>query len=324
METEQKPLKSGFGPETTAEEALAGRDLRGKVVIVTGGHGGIGLETTRVLSNAGAAVVVGARDLKKAQGAVSKLKNAIVLPLDLSSPSSIDQFSGAFLKSHPTLDILINNAGIMATPLTRDSRGYEMQFATNHLGHFQLTARLWKALVNAEDSRVVTLSSAGHRFAGVELKDPNFTTRPYDKWVAYGQSKTANSLFSVGLDRRGKEHHVRAFAVHPGRILGTDLVRHMTDDDLKNAGVYRENGVLKSSISGIKSIEQGAATTVWCAVSPQLHGKGGVYCADCDISELVPDDSQNPSGARRWAIDPSIAKALWALSEQLTDLMWPN
>jgi NAD(P)-dependent dehydrogenase (short-subunit alcohol dehydrogenase family) len=324
MKTEQKPLKSGFGPETTAEEALTGRDLRGKVVIVTGGHGGIGLETTRVLSNAGAAVIVGARDLKKAQGALSKFKNAVAIPLDLSRPSSIDQFAGAFLESHQALDVLINNAGIMGTPLTRDSRGYEMQFATNHLGHFQLTARLWKALINADSSRVVTLSSAGHRFAGVDLKDPNFTTRPYDKWVAYGQSKTANSLFSVELDRRGKERSVRAFAVHPGRILATDLIRHMTDEDLKNAGVYRENGVLKSSISGLKTVEQGAATTVWCAVSPQLNGQGGVYCADCDIAELVPDDSPNPSGVRRWAIDDTIAKALWKLSEQLTDLKWPN
>lgn len=216
MDTEQKPLKSGFGPQTTAEEIVSGLDLSGKVMVVTGGHSGIGLETTRVLSNAGASVVVGARDVERAQGALSKLKNTIALRLDLVDPNSIDRFSTNFLGSHRTLDVLINNAGIMATPLLRDSRGYEMQFATNHLGHFQLTARLLKTLNNATNTRVVTLSSAGHRFGGVDLDDPNFLTRPYDKWAAYGQSKSANSLFSVELDRRGKESGIRAFCSSSG------------------------------------------------------------------------------------------------------------
>jgi NAD(P)-dependent dehydrogenase (short-subunit alcohol dehydrogenase family) len=322
MDTEQKSLKSGFGPQTTAEEIVSRLDLHGKVIVVTGGHSGIGLETTRALSNAGASVIVGARDLQKAEGALSKLKNAVALHLDLANPSSVDQFSEEFLGSNQVLDALINNAGIMATPLMRDSRGYDIQFATNHLGHFQLTARLWKALKNTGNSRVVTLSSLGHRFAGVDLDDPNFTTRPYDKWAAYGQSKTANSLFTVELDRRGKEHGIRAFAVHPGGII-TDLVRYMTDEEMKDLGIYRENGVIKGP-PGIKSVEQGAATTVWCAVSQQLNGKGGVYCADCDIAELVPDDSQLPSGVRHWAIDKPTAKALWDLSERLTDLKWPK
>jgi NAD(P)-dependent dehydrogenase (short-subunit alcohol dehydrogenase family) len=322
IDTEQKPLNSGFGPQTTAEEIVSGLDLNGKVIVVTGGHSGIGLETTRVLSNAGASVVVGARDLQKAHGALATLKNVAAVPLDLADPNSIDQFSETFLASNGALDILINNAGIMATPLMRDSRGYEMQFATNHLGHFQLTARLWQALKNARYPRVVTLSSFGHRFAGVDLEDPNFNMRPYDKWVAYGQSKTANSLFSVELDRRGKEHNISAFAVHPGRILATDLIRYMTDEDMKAAGIVRENGVLKGP--GIKSIEQGAATTVWCAVSAQLNNKGGVYCADCDISELTPNGSQLQSGVRRWAIDKYIAAELWNLTEKLTDLTWPQ
>jgi len=160
MVTEQKPLLSGFGPKTTAEEALAGRDLRGKVAIVTGGHAGLGLETTRVLSNAGATVVIGSRDLKKAQMAVAEMKNVEIGQLDLASPNSIDRFANAFLSSNRPLDLLINNAGIMATPLMRDDRGYEMQFATNHLGHFQLTARLWEALKKSRNARVVALSSA--------------------------------------------------------------------------------------------------------------------------------------------------------------------
>jgi NAD(P)-dependent dehydrogenase (short-subunit alcohol dehydrogenase family) len=274
------------------------------------------------LSNAGASHYR-PPDLQKAQDALSKLKNVAAVHLNLADPSSVDHFEN-FLDSNIALDVLINNTGIMATPLMRDNRGYVMQFAINHLGHFQLTARLWKALKNAQNSRVVTLSSFGHRFAGVDLNDSNFTTRSYDKWIAYGQSKTANSLFSVELDRRGTEYGIRAFAVHPGRIVSTDLLRHMTEEDF---GVYRENGVIKVVAAygiGVKSIEQGAATTVWCAVSPQLNGKGGTYCADCDIAELVPDDSQLSSGVRRWAIDKLMVKALWDLSERLTDLRWPK
>jgi NAD(P)-dependent dehydrogenase (short-subunit alcohol dehydrogenase family) len=286
MMTEQKPLISGFGPKTTAEQALAGCDLQGKIAIVTGGHAGLGLETTRVLSNAGATVVIGARDPQKARMAVAEMKNVAVSQLDLASPSSIDRFANEFLNSNRALDLLINNAGIMATPLMRDDRGYEMQFATNHLGHFQLTARLWEALKKSGNARVVALSSLGHSISGVDISDPNFNRRPYDKWEAYGQSKSANSLFAVELDKRGQEHGIRAFAVHPGGIL-TDLARYLTDEDFKAFGIYRENGVLKGPDS-LKNIEQGAATTIWCAVSPQLNNEGGVYCEDCDIASMLP------------------------------------
>lgn len=324
MVTEQKPLLSGFGPKTTAEEALAGRDLRGKVAIVTGGHAGLGLETTRVLSNAGATVVIGSRDLKKAQMAVAKMKNVEIGQLDLASPNSIDRFANAFLSSNRPLDLLINNAGIMATPLMRDDRGYEMQFATNHLGHFQLTARLWEALKKSRNARVVALSSRGHARGEVDFSDPNFDKRPYDKWAAYGQSKSANSLFAVELDKRGQEHGIRAFAVHPGGIL-TDLLRYMTDEELSAYGISRENGVIKVPDATkvperFKTIEQGAATTVWCAISSQLNGKGGVYCEDCDIAPMVPADSKLLSGVRPWAVDKAAAESLWILSEKLTSV----
>ncbi len=324
MVTEQKPLLSGFGPKTTAEEALAGRDLRGKVAIVTGGHAGLGLETTRVLSNAGATVVIGSRDLKKAQMAVAKMKNVEIGQLDLASPNSIDRFANEFLSSNRPLDLLINNAGIMATPLMRDDRGYEMQFATNHLGHFQLTARLWEALKKSRNARVVALSSRGHARGEVDFSDPNFDKRPYDKWAAYGQSKSANSLFAVELDKRGQEHGIRAFAVHPGGIL-TDLLRYMTDEELSAYGISRENGVIKipdaTKVSErFKTIEQGAATTVWCAISAQLNGKGGVYCEDCDIAPMVPADSKLLSGVRPWAVDKAAAESLWILSEKLTSV----
>jgi len=324
MVTEQKPLLSGFGPKTTAEEALAGRDLRGKVAIVTGGHAGLGLETTRVLSNARATVVIGSRDLKKAQMAVAKMKNVEIGQLDLASPNSIDRFANAFLSSNRPLDLLINNAGIMATPLMRDDRGYEMQFATNHLGHFQLTARLWEALKKSRNARVVALSSRGHARGEVDFSDPNFDKRPYDKWAAYGQSKSANSLFAVELDKRGQEHGIRAFAAHPGGIL-TDLLRYMTDEELSAYGISRENGVIKVPDATkvperFKTIEQGAATTVWCAISSQLNGKGGVYCEDCDIAPMVPADSKLLSGVRPWAVDKAAAESLWILSEKLTSV----
>lgn len=322
MATEQKPLSSGFGARTTAEEALGRADLQGKIAIITGGHAGLGLETTQVLSNAGATVVVGSRDPRKAQMAVAKIKNVEVGELDLASPASIDLFASEFLISNRALDLLINNAGVMATPLTRDERGYELQFSTNHLGHFQLTDRLWPALKKSGNARVVALSSRGHARGGVDLSDPNFSKRPYDKWAAYGQSKSANSLFAVELDKRGQKDGVRAFAVHPGGIL-TDLLKYMTDEELSAYGIYRENGVAKvPDVTKVperfKTVEEGAATTIWCAVSPQLNGKGGVYCEDCDIAAMVPADSKLLSGVRPWAVDKAAAEDLWILSEKLT------
>jgi NAD(P)-dependent dehydrogenase (short-subunit alcohol dehydrogenase family) len=314
METNQHPIGSGYGEHTTAREVAASADLTGKRVVITGGYAGLGLATTRVLAERGAEIVAGARDVAKAAKNLAGIARVTIRPLDLADSASIDRFAADVLASTPTIDLLINNAGIMATPLMRDARGYEMQLATNHLGHFQLTNRLMPAL-ERRGARVVSLSSAGHRFSGVDLEDPNFLRRPYDKWKAYGQSKSANSLFAVELDARAKDRGVRAFAVHPGRILSTELVRHISTQDLIAAGIRRPDGSLEQSST--KTIDEGAATTVWCALSPKLDNLGGVYCADCDVSPIVPDDSTSLTGVRRWAIDKAAAERLWELSERL-------
>jgi NAD(P)-dependent dehydrogenase (short-subunit alcohol dehydrogenase family) len=314
METNQHPIRSGYGERTTAHEVAAGADLAGKQVVITGGYAGLGLETTRVLAERGAAIIAGARDVAKATANLADIPGVAVRPLDLADHASIDRFADDVLATARAIDLLINNAGIMGTPLTRDARGYELQFATNHLGHFQLTNRLLPAL-ERRGARVVSLTSAGHRFGAVDFDDPNFLIRPYDKWKAYGQSKSANSLFAVELDARMKDRGVRAFAVHPGRILGTELMRHISIEDLIAAGIRRPDGSLDQSST--KTVEEGAATTVWCALSAQLDNLGGVYCADCDISAIVPDDSQSLTGVRRWAIDKAAAERLWELSERL-------
>ncbi len=315
MTTEQKPIHSGFSETTTASEVLAGIDLTGKVALVTGGHSGIGLETTKALAEAGASIIVGARDMAKAKSALSGIKHVTALELDLSEPASVHAFVNNYRASFKKLDMLINNAGIMASPLLRNSAGYEMQFATNHLGHFLLTTQLWPEL-RASQGRVVSLSSLGHRFSGIRFNDPNFMTQPYDKWVAYGQSKTANALFAVHLDKIGQPFNIRAFAVHPGRIVSTGLSRHMSEEEIAATANARPADS-RFVPSFVKSIEQGAATALWCATSPQLNNKGGVYCADCDIAPLVDDNSPQTNGVRQWAIDPAAAEKLWTLSETL-------
>lgn len=245
MPTPQAPIGSGFGPATTASDVIRGCDLTNKVAIVTGGYGGIGLETTRAFLSAGAKVIVPARDPEKATNALRSMPGAVVEALDLMDPGSIDAFAGWFLDSGQALHILVNNAGVMANPLTRDARGYESQFATNHLGHFQLTARLWPALRQAEGARVVSVSSRGHRRAGVDFDDPNFERREYDRWVAYGQSKTANALFAVALDAIAEPHGVRAFSLHPGGVI-TDLSRYMSAQELRAYGALDEDVGLSS------------------------------------------------------------------------------
>jgi NAD(P)-dependent dehydrogenase (short-subunit alcohol dehydrogenase family) len=318
MTTPQQPIDSGFGPATTSDDVLQGHDLTGKQAIVTGGYDGIGLETTRNLAKAGAQVTVPARSLKKAHAALDGLANATIEPLDLLNPASIDAFVAKFVESGKPLHILINNAGIMANPLTRDARGYESQFATNHLGHFHLAARLWPALKRANGARVVAVSSRGHRRAGVDFDDPNFEQRKYERWVAYGQSKSANVLFAVGFDAKAMQHGVRAFALHPGAII-TNLAQYISKEDIRASGVLDENDqYIYDPVKALKTPEQGAATSLWCATSPTLDGMGGVYCEDCNIAHAVPADSTGLTGVRPWAIDRALAQRLWALSEKLT------
>jgi NAD(P)-dependent dehydrogenase (short-subunit alcohol dehydrogenase family) len=315
MTSKQAPLPSGFTAKSTASEVLGKRRLDGVLAIVTGGYAGVGLETTRVLASAGATVIVPARTPDKARAALARLERVELEALDLAEPKSIDEFAARFLASKRALPLLINNAGVMATPFTRDARGFESQLATNHLGHFQLTLRLWPALLQARGARVIALSSAGHRRSAFDFEDPQFERREYDKWVAYGQSKTANALFARALDRRGEAHGVRAFSVHPGAIA-TDLMRHMPEEE-KEAALTRFKNLMKN-------VEQGAATSVWCATSPMLESMGGVYCENADIAHETPADSEDVTGVRPWATDPQAAEKLWALSEGWSGLKLPT
>lgn len=310
--TAQKPLPSGFGARTTAREVLSGRSLTGRIAIVTGGYAGVGLETTRALAGAGATVIVPARSPDKARTALAGIGGVEIERLELTDPVSVDAFAARFVESRRPLHVLVNNAGIMRAPLARDARGFESQLATNHVGHFQLTLRLWPALVAARGARVVALSSRGHVRGGVDFDDPHFQRRPYDPQLAYAQSKTANVLFAVALDARGRERGVRAFAVHPGAVV-TDLMRFLTPEEAKST-----LAMASQHPGGFKNVEEGAATSVWCATSPQLEGKGGVYCEDVDIADAVAADAPVAIGVRPWAIDPVLAERLWAMSEGWT------
>lgn len=327
----QQPLTSGFGPASTATDVLDGVDLTGRVTVITGGYSGIGLETVRALHAVGTEIVVAARDTERARAAVKDLDGVEVEQLDLIDPASVDAFADRFLASGRPLHLLINNAAIMATPLARDKRGLESQLAVNHFGHFQLTTRLWPALTatgNADGARVVTLSSRGHRFSAFDFEDPQFEHRDYEPFSAYGQSKTANALFTVELDRRGRAEGVQAFAVHPGMIIDTGLAKHLDPASLKAAGALAEDGTpVRNAEQQQKTIPQGAATTAWCATSPQLAGYGGVYCENSDISPLVsPDDeaawrkSLGMPGVLPYAVDPDAASRLWEFSEQILGL----
>ncbi|MDO3410402.1 SDR family NAD(P)-dependent oxidoreductase [Saccharibacillus sp. CPCC 101409] len=311
--TPQHKIDSGFGLRSTAAQVLAGIDLSGKLALVTGGYSGLGLETTKALVNAGARVIVPARRPEAAEEALSGIANVEVGRLDLSDLGSVKDFAEKMLERGASIDLAILNAGVMASPETRVGPGWELQFATNHLGHFALINRLWPLLTAGEGARVVATSSTGHHFSPIRWDNLNFEGN-YRKFEAYGQSKTANSLFAVELDRRGAEQGVRAFAAHPGGIL-TPLQRHLSREEMVELKWVDEEG--NGINPGFKTPEQGAATQVWAATSPQLAGKGGVYCEDCDIAEPAPEDGPRV-GVKDYAVDPEEAKRLWELSERLT------
>ena len=300
----QQPIPSGLGAQTTAREAIGNLRLAGKTAIVTGGYAGIGLETVRVLAGAGARTVVPARDRAKAERALDGIAGVEIEDMDLAAPASIDAFAARFVGD---LHLLINNAGIMAAPLSRDARGLESQLAVNHVGHARLFARLVPALRRAGGARVIALSSRGHMRSAFDFEDPSFERRAYDPMIAYGQSKTANVLFAVEVDRRYQADGIRAFALHPGAIVETQLGRHFTPAEAE-AMIARAR-----EIGSLKTVEQGAATTVWCATSPLLDGRGGVYCENCDIAEVTTDRN---TGVRPYAIDPELAARLWAWTER--------
>lgn len=316
----QKPIGSGFNVTSTSSDVIRGIDLTGKIAIVTGGNTGIGLETTKTLAAAGATVIVLARDTEKAKKNLEGMVNVELEKMDLMNPDSIDAFADKFLASGRPLHLLINNAGIMWVPLRRDNRGFESQLVTNYLAQFQLTARLWSALKKAEGARVINVSSQGHQFAPFKFEDPNFLNRDYETLQAYGQSKTASNLFALELDNRAKAHKVRAYSLHPGSINGTELAREASLELFQQMGFFdAEGNILPEIVASLKTIPQGAATTIWCASSPLLDEIGGVYCEDADIAELASDSSIT-GGVKLNSLDEDNAKRLWELTEEMTGI----
>lgn len=318
--TDQIPTNSGFHAKSTADEVMAGIDMTGKTVIVTGGYSGIGLETVRSLATAGASVTVPVRSPDKAKETLADVEGDVqTAPMDLANLSSIRQFTDAFVESHTNLDLLINNAGIMACPMARVGPGWESQFGVNHMGHFALTMGLMPLLRATPDARVVALSSTAHKLTDILWDDVQYETSDYDKWQAYGQAKTANALFANGLSRRLRDSGGLAFSVHPGGIF-TPLQRHLPKEEMIAMGWLDETGEPSElAKEGFKSPAQGASTTVWAATSPALASTPGVYCEDCDIAPLTDPDSPY---ARYMGVDPHAcsddsADRLWDISDDL-------
>lgn len=312
----QNPIDSGFEAKSSPGEVLAGIDLSGKTAIVTGGYSGIGVETVRALDKAGADVCIPARDVKRAaealQGIVSPEQ---IAPMDLSDLNSVRTFAADFAAQHDRLDILIANAGVMACPEQRTPQGWEWQMAVNHFGHFTLVRELLPLLSAAGGARLVTLSSIAHRLSGMRFDDMHFQSDEYNKWVAYGQSKTAQALMAVELDRRYADRGIRACGVHPGGIF-TPLQRHLPQEEMVALGWIKESGEPSDlAARHFKTPAQGATTSLWAATSPQLSDIGGVYCEDCNIAQVVADDDPGPRGVRSWAVDSDQAQKLWEVTE---------
>jgi len=313
-----------YGRETTTDELLEGRDLSGRRILITGGSAGLGQETARALAAHGADVVIAVRDLVKGERAAEPVRagaarNASVelIELDLASLASVRSCADQVLATRKPLEALIANAGVMACPQGTTADGFETQFGTNHLGHFVFVNRLIPLLVAGAPSRVIVLSSSGHRMSDVDVDDPGFERTPYDPWVAYGRAKTANALFAVALDHRLRKRGMRACAVHPGGIR-TELGRHLTPETMK----LLMDRIASSGAPGFKTVPQGAATSVWAAVIADADDIGGHYCEDCGVAQLTQDPDAM-SGVRRYALDPEHAEALWTRSEELVGERFP-
>ncbi len=312
---------SEFGFESTADDVLADKDLSGRTALITGGYSGLGRETARAMAAKGAHVILSGRDETKLAGAAAEIAEKTgakvdTLACDLASLSSVRTAAAEANERFGKIDLLINNAGVMACDQAQTADGFEMQFGTNHLGHFVLTNHLVPLLEKGEDARIVNLSSRGHHFAPVDFGDPNFESRDYDKWVSYGQSKTANVLFAVGLENRLAEKGIHAYSLHPGGIM-TNLGRHMSEQDMTNLMErIRKNAEASGQTpEPFKTIPQGAATTCWAATADELQGAGGLYCENCHVADQ--DDESPSSGVRSYAIDPDNAERLWSISEEM-------
>ncbi|MGW0252059.1 SDR family NAD(P)-dependent oxidoreductase [Nocardia goodfellowii] len=312
--TQQHKIGSGFGASSTAVEVVADIDLTGKTVLITGGYSGLGKEATKALVGAGAHVIVPARRPEVARAALRGIARTEVTELDLGDLDSIQTFSDRFLDTGRSLDIMINNAGVMAYPHQFVSPGWEAHFAINHLGHFALVNRLRPALART-GARVVSVASSGHFLTDIRWDDLHFS-RGYDHWLAYGQSKTANALFATHLDVLGAAAGLHAYAVHPGSIL-TPLQRNIPREEQIAQGWITRDG---RHAHGFKTAAQGAATAVWAATSPRLDQHGGAYCQDCDIAELADTDDMLIGGVKPWAVDPTSAARLWTVSSELAGL----
>jgi len=316
-------MTTPFGTETSAEEAARNIDLSGQTIVITGGSAGLGVETARVLSACGAKIVSVVRDEAKGLAAAATIRENVpsaeieMAVLDLFDLDSVRRGADDIAKRFPRIDRLINNAGVMACPLDRTAQGLDTQLGTNHLGHFVLTARLIPPLLAGAPARIVNLSSAGHRLSPFRFEDPFFEKDDYNKWIAYGQAKTANVLFSVALDKRFKDRGIRSFAVHPGAIQ-TELGRHMDANDVKDLMDRRGDRPPMT----FKQVPQGAATTVWAATAPELDGRGGLYCEDCGVAESIEDPNLD-QGVLSWALDEKAAERLWTLSEEWSGETFP-
>lgn len=316
MSLAQKPVASPFGFASEARDVLAGIDLTGRTAIVTGGGSGLGVETVRALARAGAHVIMPVRSRDTGESVAADLRAATgndaieVADMDLADFDSVRTFADGLVARGLKIDILINNAGIMATPERRIMGRFESQFGTNHLGHMLLALRLAPAF--APGARIVALSSIGHRISPVRFDDPNFDGGAYEKWTAYGQSKTANALFALALNTRLEPRGIHAFSVHPGGIM-TNLQRDMSQDEIRALGWVDENGKVRD---GFKTPVGGAATALWAATSPLLTA-GGVYCEDCNVAQAVSAAETGMFGIRPWAMDAEAAERLWAMSEDM-------